>query len=78
MDAQTEQIVDKKEKKKKADKKATTEESGDGMSKFFEELAEIKEKIVSIRNGINDIKNIHDKALNNVISEQQNARMCLI
>jgi syntaxin 1A/syntaxin 1B/2/3 len=45
------------------------------MNTFFEELANLKEKIVSIKGCIDEIRSIHDKTLNNVISEQQNAEI---
>jgi syntaxin 1A/syntaxin 1B/2/3 len=45
------------------------------MNTFFEELAQLKEKIASIKGCIDEIRSIHDKTLNNVISEQQNAEI---
>ena len=43
------------------------------MNQFFEELAEVKEQIAAIKISIDEIRSIHDKTLNSVISEQQNA-----
>lgn len=43
------------------------------MNKFFEELAETKENISAIKISVDEIRAIHDRTLNNVISEQQNA-----
>ena len=46
------------------------------MNVFFEELAHLKEQIASIKDSVNEVKSIHDRALNNVISEHQNA--CIV
>ncbi|KAL2915198.1 hypothetical protein HK105_205305 [Polyrhizophydium stewartii] len=66
---------EKKEKPKK--KKAAEPEQQDSgaMQAFFEELAQIKDLIAVVRGSIDEVKNIHDRALNNVISEQQNAQI---
>lgn len=43
------------------------------MNQFFEELAQTKENIATIKIIIDEIRSIHDRTLNNVTSEQQNA-----
>lgn len=43
------------------------------MSDFFEELALAKENIAGIKISVEEIRAVHDRTLNNVISEQQNA-----
>ena len=45
------------------------------MQDFFNELSQIKDQIAIIRVDVDEIKSIHDRALNNVISEQQNAQI---
>ena len=69
LDLQQGQEPEKKEKKKPKQDNA----GSDVMGTFFKDLADIKDHIASIKNSISDIKTIHDKALNNVITEQQNA-----
>lgn len=57
-------------KSKKTDDAPTSNE----MNMFFEELAQLKDQISGVRGTVDEIKSIHDKALNNVISEAQNSR----
>ncbi|KAH6582910.1 hypothetical protein BASA50_006567 [Batrachochytrium salamandrivorans] len=66
----------KKEKtvKKKKNEKVEADTTK-AMQEFFEELALVKDNIALVRSSIDEIKSIHDKALNNVISEQQNAQI---
>ncbi|KAI8915552.1 t-SNARE [Gorgonomyces haynaldii] len=63
------------EKKPKRDKKKNEAQTGEEMNTFFEELAGLREQIAQVKTGVEDIKSIHDRALNNVISEQQNAQI---
>ena len=44
------------------------------LKSFFADIESTKAKIVIIKTCIQDIKTLHDRALNNVISEQENAR----
>ncbi|KAI8928566.1 t-SNARE [Entophlyctis helioformis] len=79
-DAPPEPEPDKKEKPKKqpkVDKKAkdAEAESSAAMQGFFDELAQIKDQIAMARGNVDEIRAIHDRALNNVISEQQNAQI---
>ena len=46
----------------------------DAMKDFFAEIGAIKETVALIKNSIAEIKSLHDRALNSVISEQENAR----
>jgi hypothetical protein len=48
------------------------------MNQFFEELATTKENITAIKISVDEIRAIHDRTLNNVISEQQNAGIIYI
>lgn len=66
----------KEEKKKKEKKKEKSEavEVNNDMNLFFEELAQVKDQIQVIKGSVDEVKNIHDRALNNVTSEAQNAR----
>eukprot|EP00842_Homolaphlyctis_polyrhiza_P000681 jgi/Hompol1/1613/HPOL_005661-RA len=67
---------EKKEKARKPKKSAEPDDNGSAaMQAFFEELAQIKDQIAMVRGNIDEIKSIHDRALNNVISEQQNAQI---
>lgn len=43
------------------------------MNQFFQELATVKENIAAIKLSVEEIRLIHDKTLNSVISEKQNA-----
>ena len=43
------------------------------MNQFFEELAQVKENIATIKFTVDEIRSIHDRTLNNVTSEKQNA-----
>jgi hypothetical protein len=69
LQAGTEAVQVKKvvKKKKEEDNTAST------MNVFFQQLADIKDDISRVKTYIEDIQNIHNNALNNVISEQQNA-----
>ncbi|KAJ8323248.1 hypothetical protein BDV3_004344 [Batrachochytrium dendrobatidis] len=69
--------LEKKEKPPKKSKKQTEPEQDTTaiMQSFFEELAHVKDKIAIVRTSIEEIKSIHDKALNNVISEQQSTQI---
>ena len=43
------------------------------MNQFFEELALTKENIAGIKVTVDEIRSIHDRTLNSVTSEKQNA-----
>jgi hypothetical protein len=66
----------KKEKPKKVNKQKSdvAELINVDMNVFFEELATLKDQIQGIKGSVDEVKNIHDRALNNVTSEAQNAR----
>ncbi len=49
-------------------------EGPNSLKSFFNELEGVKSKIVIIKTCIQEIKALHDRALNNVISEQENSR----
>lgn len=51
------------------------ESEPEAIKEFFLELEGVKEKITIVKNSIQEIKTLHDRALNNVISEQENSRM---
>jgi predicted nucleic acid-binding Zn-ribbon protein len=43
------------------------------INDFFTELAELKDAIAKIKTYIEEIQGLHDRTLNNVTSEKQNA-----
>ena len=49
-------------------------DNSEDIKEFFAELTSIKETVAMVKNSIAEIKSLHDRALNNVISEQENAR----
>jgi hypothetical protein len=63
---------------RKIDKKAAQAEveadNSDGIKEFFSEIGAVKETVALVKNSIAAIKALHDRALNNVISEKENAR----
>jgi syntaxin 1A/syntaxin 1B/2/3 len=59
---------------KKAGNAQTADDNADGIKIFFSEIGAIKETVALIKNSIAEIKSLHDRALNSVISEQENAR----
>ncbi|KAJ2998970.1 Syntaxin-1A [Globomyces sp. JEL0801] len=79
----TEAAANKKKQKKDKQIKKTNELNSPtkpeaDMNLFFEELADMKSQIASIRNSVDEIRAIHDKALNSVTSEKQSAEMDVI
>lgn len=62
-----------KKKKKKKEANNVPEAEVGNMNDFFEELASLKEIISCIKLYVEEIRGIHDRTLNNVISEQQSA-----
>ncbi|KAI8899024.1 t-SNARE [Globomyces pollinis-pini] len=76
----TEAAANKKKQKKDKQIKKTNELNSPtkpeaDMNLFFEELADMKSQIASIRNSVDEIRAIHDKALNSVTSEKQSAEI---
>lgn len=66
----------KKEKLKKPRQKSEPEEPvNNDMNTFFEELAQLKNQIQAIKGSVDEVKSIHDRALNNVTSEAQNTQI---
>lgn len=49
-------------------------DDSDGIKEFFSEINAIKETVALVKNSIAVIKSLHDRALNSVISEQENTR----
>lgn len=43
------------------------------MNQFFEEIANLKETIATIKISVEEIRTIHDRTLNNVTSEKEGA-----
>jgi syntaxin 1A/syntaxin 1B/2/3 len=72
LDLGTQEPQEPQEQKKKKKKNEPVQTD---MNQFFEEIAEMKERIASIKGCIDEIRSIHDKTLNSVISEQQNAEI---
>ena len=70
-DKESGQTSPSEEKKKPAKKDSAGPQSTIGD--FFNELAEIKESIANIKTYIGEIQLLHDKTLNAVTSEKQNA-----
>jgi syntaxin 1A/syntaxin 1B/2/3 len=64
----------KEEPKGKKGAGGSEADDANAIKEFFTELEDIKEKISIVKGSIQDIKSLHDRALNNVISEQENAR----
>ena len=58
----------------KDDKPKKGDADQDTIKEFFLELEGVKEKIAIVKNSTQEIKTLHDRALNNVISEQENSR----
>jgi predicted RNase H-like nuclease (RuvC/YqgF family) len=73
LDLQGENESQEPQEQKKKKKKNEPEQSN--MNQFFEEIADLKERILSIKVSVDEIRTIHDKTLNSVISEQQNAEI---
>lgn len=61
-----------KDSKKHGDTHDT--DNSDDIKEFFSEIGAIKESVALVKNSIAQIKALHDRALNNVISEQENSR----
>ncbi|KAJ3321079.1 Syntaxin-1A [Boothiomyces sp. JEL0866] len=62
----------KKGKEKKDESPTTTAAT---MNQFFEEIANLKESISSIKVSVEEIRTIHDRTLNNVTSEKESAEI---